>query len=204
MSPRITLASERGVERRHLNAVLAQAAAPRSSIQCHAVCATNADRMIVPIRSATTCLNTSASAGTASASTNSCPSSTPTLNETSDVARWRPGELHRLAQREREAEAVHEPEAERDQPRVARAWRPTMFSSAMYTIDSAISTSISGGNQSASGAKPERRRDQRDRVRDGERRDDRDERPDLPERNDEAEDEQQVVDAVEDVRRSRA
>ena len=29
-----------------------------------------------------------------------------------------------------------------------------MFSSAMYTIDTAISVSMSGGNQSASGAKP--------------------------------------------------
>ena len=70
----------------------------------------------------------------------------------------------------------------------------------MYTIDSAISTSISGGNQSASGAKPSA-----DAISVIECATVNDvtiaiERPNLPERNDEAEDEQQVVDAVENVR----
>src|SRR6266550_6029198 len=46
----------------------------------------------------------------------------------------------------------------------------------------------------------DRRRHEGDRVRDGERRHDGDEWPNLPERDDEAEDEQEMVDAVEDVR----
>ena len=75
-----------------------------------------------------------------------------------------------------------------------------MFSNAMYTIDSAISTSISGGNQSASGARP-----LADAISVIECATVNDvtiaiERPRLAERNHQAEHEQQVVDPVEDVR----
>ena len=80
------------------------------------MCATSADKKIVPTRSATTYLNSSASAGTAIASTNSCPSSTPTLNATSDVARCEPANCSDSPQDEREPESVHEPERERDDP----------------------------------------------------------------------------------------
>src|SRR5207237_1217622 len=38
-------------------------------------------------------------------------------------------------------------------PRHATLAEPTMFSSAMYTMDAAMSVSMSGGNQSASGAR---------------------------------------------------
>src|SRR5262249_54508306 len=49
------------------------------------------------------------------------------------------------------------------------------------------------------GREARRRCDQRDRMRDGERGDDRDERTNATERNDETEDEQQVIDSVENV-----
>ena len=50
----------------------------------------------------------------------------------------------------------------------------------------AISVSISGGNQSASGTKPKADGDERDRMRDRERGDDDDERPQPPERDHQA------------------
>ena len=59
---------------------------------------------------------------------------------------------------------------------------------------------MSGGNHSASGAKPIRGRDQRDGMSDRKRRHDQDERAQLaPKRHDEAEQEQQVIGAVQDV-----
>ncbi len=58
---------------------------------------------------------------------------------------------------------------------------------------------MSGGNHRALGRHVEGRGDERDRVGHGERRHHRHERAQPPERNHEAEQEQQVVDAVEDV-----
>ncbi len=49
------------------------------------------------------------------------------------------------------------------------------------------------------GREPHRGRDQRDRMRGGERGDDHDERADAPERDDEAEHEEQMIEALEDV-----
>src|SRR5258705_13252650 len=62
----------------------------RSTIHCQAVCATSAERTIVPILSATTKRKSTSSAGTISTSTSSWPSSTPTLKESSDVSRYEP------------------------------------------------------------------------------------------------------------------
>ena len=62
-----------------------------------------------------------------------------------------------------------------------------------------MSVSMSGGNQSALGREVEGRRDERDRVRDREGRDDEHERAKPAERDHEAEKEQQVVGAVENV-----
>ena len=55
-------------------------------------------------------------ARTPRAITTSCASSTPTLNDRSDVSRCEPGELQRVAQRERKPEAVHEAEEARHDP----------------------------------------------------------------------------------------
>src|SRR5579864_8827398 len=58
---------------------------PRSIIQCHAVWATSAERMMVPMRSATANRKNASSAGISNTSTRSWPISTPTLNDSSDV-----------------------------------------------------------------------------------------------------------------------
>ena len=63
----------------------------------------------------------------------------------------------------------------------------------------AIRVSMSGGNQSASGTKPKAEAIKRDRMAHGERGHDDDERPQLPERDHQAEQEQQMVGAVQDV-----
>ena len=62
---------------------------------------------------------------------------------------------------------------------------------------------MSGGNQSAVRRQIERRRDERDRVRDREGGDDDDERPEAAERDHQAEQEEQVVGAVENVKEAR-
>ena len=63
----------------------------------------------------------------------------------------------------------------------------------------AISVSISGGNQSASGTKPKADAISEIECADGERGDDDDERPQPPERDHQAEQEQEVIGAFEDV-----
>ena len=87
-------------------------------------------QMIVPIRSATTCLNTQLNAGTASARTSSCPSSTPTLNDSSDVSRCAPANCidSRSANEKPKPWTSPKPNANIHR-RSSRA--PTMFSSAM-------------------------------------------------------------------------
>ena len=69
-------------------------------------------------------------------------------------------------------------------------------------MEIAISVSISGGNHSAVRREIVGRGDQRDRMRDCKRGHDRDQRAEAPERNHQAQQEQQVVGAVEDVEES--
>ncbi len=172
--------------------------AHRSSIQCHAVCATNAERMIVPIRSATACRNSQFSAGTASARTNNCPSSTPRLNDSSDAARCAPANCMRLAQREGEAEAVHESEPERHQPPPLQLGAHDVLDRHVY--DRRRDQHLDERRE-PQGARREsaRRRDECDRMRDGERGHDRDQRAEAAERDHQTEQKQQVVGAARDV-----
>ena len=75
-----------------------------------------------------------------------------------------------------------------------------MFSSAIYTMDVAISVSMSGGNHSASGARlyaDAIRVIECATVNDGHH---RNQRAEFPERDDQAKQEQQVVRAIEDVK----
>lgn len=62
----------------------------RSTIQCHPVCASIADRMMTPRRSGKTNVNSTLSTQTAIRRTAICPSSTPTLNDSSDNRRCEP------------------------------------------------------------------------------------------------------------------
>ena len=108
-------------------------------------------------------------------------------------------ELQRLAERERKAEAVHEPESEREQPAFSRL-RP----------DDVLERHVDDGERDEGldeRRKPERAGrdaesggDERDRVRDREGSDDGDQAPQRPQRDDETEEEEEVVDPVEDVR----
>src|SRR5687768_2254628 len=107
-------------------------------------------------------------------------------------------ELERLAQQKREAEAVHEPERERDRP-------PPLDLRANDVLERHVHNR-EGDQHLDQRWEPERvrgepacRRNEGDRVRDRERRDDRDERARLAERNHETEDEQDVIDPVENV-----
>ena len=99
-------------------------------------------------------VNSALRSGSATTRTSSCPSSTPMLNPSERRHEMRPGELQRLAQREREAEAVHEAEPERDQPAPLELRARRCSRAPCRRSTSAISTSMSGGNQSALGAKP--------------------------------------------------
>jgi len=67
-----------------------QSTSARSVIQCHPVCATSAERMIIPTRPDITYRRSSASTGSIAASTAIWPSSIPMLNESSETTRWRP------------------------------------------------------------------------------------------------------------------
>ena len=124
----------------------------------------------------------------------------------------RAGELQRLAQREREAEAVNQPEAERDRPapvQRAPARRPVGAPAAGRAANDVLERHVDdrdGDQRLDQRRKPERvgrevvrRCDQRHRMRDRERRDDDDQRAEPAERDHQAEQEQQVIDAVEDV-----
>ena len=69
----------------------------------------------------------------------------------------------------------------------------------MYRIEAAITVSTSGGNQSPPGAKPYADAIKCEGVGHREGRHDRHQRVEPPERNDQTEEEQQVIDAIQDV-----
>ena len=87
--------------------------------------------MIVPSRSATTKRKSRSSAGTSSGEHEQLAELDADVEREQRRQQVRAGELQRLPQREREAEAVHEAEPERDQPAAVQRSAPTMFSSAM-------------------------------------------------------------------------
>jgi hypothetical protein len=82
---------------------------------------------------------------------NICPSSTPMLNDTSEVSKCDPANWSVR----RSANEKPKP-CTRPKPNVINQRRfglmTTMFSSAMYTMEAAISVSINGGNQGMPGA----------------------------------------------------
>src|SRR6185295_6181514 len=101
--------------------------------------------------------------------------------------------------RERKAKSVNESESKRDQPPSLEARADDILERHVHNRQRDQDLDQWRKPQSV-GRKAEYRRDQRDRVRDRERGDDRDERSHLSERNDQANDEQQVVDTIENVR----
>src|SRR5215212_2912405 len=109
-----------------------------------------------------------------------------------------PRELHGLAKREREAKPMDEPERERDEPSPLEPSADDVLERHVHNRQRDQDLDQRREPKSV-GREAKRRGDEGDGMRDGERRDDRDERPHLPEWNDEAENEQQMVDAVEDV-----
>ena len=124
----------------------------RSVIQCQLVCATSVDSRMVPTFSATTWRNIRWRAGTSTASTSNWPSSTPMLNDSSDVSRCEPANC-RVSR-----SANENPNPCTSPNRNVMVHRrctlaPRMFSMAMYTMDIAIRVSTIGGNHSASGAR---------------------------------------------------
>ena len=127
--------------------------ATRASVQCHASCVTNADATITPIRSGTAWANTQRNVGTASANTAICANSTPILNAASDVSRCAPANGNCSRSAVEKPKPCTNPNAKAIIHRCCTR-APTMFSTAMYTMDSAINTSTKGGNHSASGANP--------------------------------------------------
>ena len=110
----------------------------------------------------------------------------------------RSGELQRLAKGEREAEAVNEAEPERDEPAALELGSDDVLERHVDDRDRDEHLDERRKPQRAR-REAQRGREQGDGVRDGERRYDRDERTDPPEGDHEANDEQQVVDAVHDV-----
>ena len=87
------------------------------------------------------------------ASTTSCPSSTPALNPSSDVNRCDPANWRDSPSWNENPNPCTSPKPKAHAHRRPRVL-PTMFSSAMKTIEAAISISMSGGNHSALGASP--------------------------------------------------
>ncbi len=110
----------------------------------------------------------------------------------------RPGELQRLPEREREAEAVHQAEAERHQPATLRVLDGDVLERHVHDRR--------GDQRFDERREPERARghvvgrgDERNRVRDGERRNHRDQPAKPAERDDQAEEKQQMVGAAQDM-----
>jgi hypothetical protein len=117
----------------------------------------------------------------------------------------RPRELERLAERERESEAVDEAEAERDRQTPAQPGRRPAAQREHDVLERHVDDRRGDerlderGEPQPAGRDAERRGGERDRVGDGERRDDEHERAEAAEGDHQAEDEQQVVGAIEDV-----
>lgn len=105
--------------------------APLPVIQCQPVCATSADRIIVPIRSATTRRNSSSSAGISSTSTSNCPSSTPILNESSDASKCDPANCSVSRSANENPKPWTSPKPNAIIHRRCTVAPPTIFSSAM-------------------------------------------------------------------------
>src|SRR5262245_46087292 len=114
----------------------------------------------------------------------------------------RSSELQRLAQREGETETVDQSEAEGDHPATMHV------AGAGDVLDGHVDDR--GGNQRLNErgepqvirSEPESRRDERDRVGDGEGRDDKNQGAKLPERDHQAKQEQQMIGTVQDVEES--
>ena len=108
------------------------------------------------------------------------------------------GELKLLAQEEREPESVHDAEREGDHP--SHLHGPADDVLERHVDDRGGDQRLDEGREPQGiRHEPVGRRDQRDRMREREGGDDDGERPQAPERRDEADEEQQVVDAAEDV-----
>ena len=90
--------------------------AQRSVIQCHAVCATSADRMIVPMALGDDVAEQQAERRDQQHEHEQLPQLDADVERQQRGQQMRAGELQRLAQREREPEAVHEAEGERHEP----------------------------------------------------------------------------------------
>ena len=108
---------------------------------------------MVPITSGNQRLNRKFSTGIVRASTNSWPSSTPTLKDRSEVSRWAPANCNDSESANEKPNPWISPNPKAIIQRLCN-FAPIIFSNAMKTIESAISVSISGGNQRTLGASP--------------------------------------------------
>ena len=110
----------------------------------------------------------------------------------------RAGELQRLGERERETESVDQSEAERDEPPPIQLRTEDVLEG--HEHDRERDEGLDEWREPERvGRQAERGGDQGDRMRHGERSDDGHERPEAPEGHDQTEEEEEVVDAVQNV-----
>src|SRR5262245_14150717 len=125
----------------------------RSTVQCQPVCATSSDRMIVPRRSSTANLKTSATSGTITRSAASIPASSPRLKNTSDVKKCEPENCSESLSATANPNPCARPNTKAAIQR-RRRLGAIRLSSDTYRIDNAINASTTEGNQSAAGVIP--------------------------------------------------
>ena len=130
----------------------------------------------------------------------SCPTSTPTLKNSSAMGMSFSGSPTCAARRR---SRIHAAARRRTRRPRARSSRVPGWPCASRRISAATNITLSAmvASTGACGTctQPERRRRERDAVRDGERRDGRDESPPVADQEQQAEHEQQVIDAEQDV-----
>ena len=128
ISQRMALASVAASSAGHGNWL---SCSPRSSIQCQPVCATSAERMMMPMRSGGRCRNSRSEHRHEQHEHQQLAELDADVERQQRGQQVRSGELQRFAQGERETEAVHQAEREGDDPAPRCRLLPTMFSSAM-------------------------------------------------------------------------
>ena len=113
ISPRMSLARKAASSAGNGNCA---SSPPRSIIQCQPVWATRAERMMMPIRSATACRKSQREGGHEHEQQKHLADLDAEIEGEQRGDEMVAGELERVAQEEREAEAVHDAEGEGDHP----------------------------------------------------------------------------------------
>ena len=153
----------------------------------------------MPTRPGSTRRRTSASAGSITASAAIWPSSMPTLNANSDTSRCVPANWKFSLRPVREPEAVHQAEQPGDQDAALDLDADDVLE--RHVDDRRGDRRLDERREpGAAGREVERRAEQRERVRDREHRDHRQDLPPSAQRDHQAEQEQEVVVAGQDVR----